>query len=217
VIQGAAGTGKSTISALFAHSAAERGEHATLFIFDESPNTLFSRLAGLGVDLQKHVEAGRLWVQPVDPAELSPGELTHRVRVAVEQNRSSIVVIDSLNGYLNSMPGEDFLIVQLHELLTYLGQSGVATILVAAQHGLISSQMSAPVDVSYLADAVILLRYFETDGEIRQAISVVKMRGGEHERTIRELRMTKGRLVIGEPLRDYHGVLTGVPQKAKRA
>jgi circadian clock protein KaiC len=217
VIQGAAGTGKSTISALFAAAAAERGEHTTMFVFDESPGTLFSRMTGLNVDLRKHVDSGRVAVQQVDPAELSPGELAHRVRLAVEERAASIVVIDSLNGYLNSMPGEDFLVVQLHEMLTYLGQNGVATILVAAHHGLISAQMSAPVDVSYLADTVILMRYFEAEGEIRQALSVVKMRGGEHERSIRELRLRGGRITVGEPLRDYTGVLTGVPQKAQRA
>jgi circadian clock protein KaiC len=123
------------------------------------------------------------------------------------------VVIDSLNGYLNSMPDEKFLIIQLHELLTYLGQQGVATVLVAAQHGLMGSQMTAPVDASYLADAVLLLRYFEAEGEVRQAISVVKMRGGEHERSIREFSMRAGKIAIGEPLRDYRGVLTGVPEK----
>ena len=217
VIQGAAGTGKSTIASLFAASAADRGEHATLFIFDESPNTLFTRMAGLQVDLKKHVDAGRMTVQPVDPAELSPGEFAHLVRAAVEEHGSSIVVVDSLNGYLNSMPDEDFLVVQLHELLAYLGQNGVASIVVAAHHGLLGSQMSAPADISYLADTVMLLRYFEAEGEIRQALSVVKMRGGDHERSIRELRMRSGRIRVGEPLRDYTGVLTGVPQKVARA
>ena len=217
VIQGAAGSGKSTLAALFAAAAAARGEHATLFIFEESPNTLFSRMAGLKVDLQKHVDAGRLSVQPIDPAELSPGEFAHRVRAAVEDKRASIVVIDSLNGYLNSMPDEKFLVVQLHELLAYLGQQGVASIVVAAHHGMIAAQMSAPVDISYLADTVMLLRYFEAEGEIRQALSVVKMRGGEHERTLRELKMKGGRIVVGEPLRDYSGVLTGVPQKIRTA
>ncbi len=217
MIQGAAGTGKSTISALFCASAAARGEHATIFTFDESRNTLFSRMAGLKVDLQKHVDAGRLTVQPIDPAELSPGEFAHHIRKAVEERRSSVVVIDSLNGYLNSMPEEQFLLVQLHELLTYLGQHGVASIVVAAHQGMLSSQMSMPVDISYLADTVMLLRYFEAEGEIRQALSVVKMRGGEHERTLRELRLRDGRITVGEPLREYSGVLTGVPQRQRPA
>lgn len=210
---GAAGAGKSTIAALFAASAAERGEHATVFIFDESVNTLFSRMAGLGVDLRKHVAAGRMSVRQVDPAELSPGEFASRVRTAVENDRSCIVVIDSLNGYLNSMPDERFMVVQLHELLTYLGQSGVATMLISAQHGIISSHMSAPVDASYLADTVLLLRYFEDHGEVKQAISVIKMRGGAHERTIRELRMQNGKITVSEPLRDYRGVFSGIPER----
>ena len=213
LIQGAAGTGKSTISALFCAQAAERGELAALFIFDESINTLFSRLDGLNVPLRKHVEAGLIGVQQIDPAELSPGELAHAIRRAVEQHHAKIVVIDSLNGYLNAMPDEKFLIIQLHELLTYLGQRGVATVLVAAQHGLMGASMAAPVDASYLADAVMLLRYFEAEGEVRQAISVVKMRGGEHERTIRDFSMQAGRITVGEPLRDYRGVFTGVPEK----
>jgi len=216
LIQGAAGTGKSTLTGLFCARAAEQGEHAALFIFDESTNTMFSRLDGLSIPLRKQVELGRISVQQVDPAELSPGEFVHSIRRTVEDNHSRIVVIDSLNGYLNSMPDEKFLIVQLHELLTYLGQQGVATVLVAAHHGLIGGHMSAPVDASYLADAVLLLRYFEADGEVRQAISVIKMRGGDHERTIREFSMKAGRVTIGEPLRDYHGVLTGVPEKKSK-
>ncbi|HZM33903.1 MAG TPA: ATPase domain-containing protein [Burkholderiales bacterium] len=215
MIQGAAGTGKSTIAALFAASAAARGEHATLFIFDESVNTLLSRMAGLGVDLQKHIDAGRLSVQPIDPAELSPGEFAHRVRHAVEHNASTVVVIDSLNGYLMSMPDDKFLMVQLHELLSYLGQHAVASIVVAAHQGMLGVHMSAPVDISYLADTVMLLRYFEAEGEIRQVISVVKMRSGQHERTLRELKIRDGRILVGQPLRDYTGVLTGVPQKAR--
>ena len=213
LMQGAAGTGKSTISSLFCARAAERGEHSALFIFDESVNTLFSRLDSLGIPLRKHADAGLVSVMQIDPAELSPGEFVHAIRRAVETHRAKIVVIDSLNGYLNAMPDEKFLIIQLHELLTYLGQQGVASVLVAAQHGLMGSQMTVPVDASYLADSVILLRYFEADGEVRQAISVVKMRGGEHERTIRDFSMKGGRISIGEPLRDYRGVFTGVPEK----
>ena len=216
LIVGAAGSGKSTVAALFCASACERGQSATMFIFDESANTLFSRMAGLHVDLKKYVDSGRLHVREVDPAELSPGEFTHSIRQAVEEDKSALVVIDSLNGYLNSMPDEKFLVVQLHELLTYLGQRGVATILISAQHGMISSQMSAPVDASYLADSVVLMRYFEAEGEVRQAISVVKKRGGEHERSIREFKMAGGRISVGEPLRDYRGVLSGIPEKRPR-
>ena len=212
LIQGAAGTGKSTIASLFAANTAAIGECAALFIFDESANTLFSRAHGLNIDLKEHADEGRILVRQVDPAELSPGEFAHAIRNVVEKRQAQLVVIDSLNGYLNSMPDEKFLIVQLHELLTYLGQAGVATVLIAAQQGTISGQMSNPVDASYLADAVVLLRYFEAEGEVRQAISVIKMRGGEHERGIRAFSMKGGRIAIGEPLRNYRGVLTGVPQ-----
>jgi circadian clock protein KaiC len=212
LIQGGAGTGKSTLASLFAANNAAIGERAALFIFDESANTLFSRTHGLNIGLKEHVDAGRVLVRQVDPAELSPGEFAHAIRDVVEKRQAQLVVIDSLNGYLNSMPDEKFLIVQLHELLTYLGQAGVATVLIAAQQGMISGQMTNPVDASYLADAVVLLRYYEAEGEVRQAISVVKMRGGEHERGIRSFSMKGGRIVIGEPLRNYRGVLTGVPQ-----
>ncbi|HZI82970.1 MAG TPA: ATPase domain-containing protein [Casimicrobiaceae bacterium] len=213
LLVGASGTGKSSIAALFADRAAARGERSAMFIFDESANTLYSRMEGLGIDLRKRVDDGMVAVTQIDPAELSPGQFAHAIRRAVAVESTRIVVIDSLNGYLNSMPDESFLIVQLHELLTYLGQAGIATILIATQAGLIGSQMSTPVDASYIADSVVLLRYFEADGEVRQAISVVKMRGGDHERSIREFIMRDGRMWVGEPLRDYRGVFTGVPHK----
>jgi circadian clock protein KaiC len=215
LITGAPGTGKSTISALFAASAAERGEHASMFIFDESISTLISRIRGFGVDLQRHVDSGRLHITPIDPAELSPGELMHRIRYSVEKHKTSVVVVDSLNGYLNSMPEESFLVVQLHELLAFLGHQGVASLLVGAQKGLIGN-MTSVVDASYLADAIILLRYYEAEGAVHQAISVVKKRGSDHERTIREFRMEKGKLTIGEPLRNFRGVLTGVPEPLQK-
>jgi circadian clock protein KaiC len=208
---GAAGTGKSSLVAQFACAAAERGENAALFVFDESIDTLLTRAEGLGIDLRRHVESRRVTIQQVDPAELSPGELTHAVREAVERREATVVGIDSLNGYLHAMPGERFLIVQLHELLTYLGQARVATLLVCAHRGLIGDQVTTPVDISYLADAVVLLRYFEAQGEVRQAISVVKKRGGAHERTIREFRMAAGRIQVGPALRGFRGILTGVP------
>ena len=182
-----------------------------MFLFDESPNTLFTRCRGLGIALEDCVENGMIRFVQVDPAELSPGELTFMVRQAVEENGAKIVVIDSLNGYLNAMPEERFLTIQLHELLMYLSQKGVASLLIGAHHGVIGSQMHAPVDASYLADAVILLRYFEARGEVRQAISVVKKRGGVHERTIREFGMTDGHIHVGDTLRNFRGVLTGVP------
>ncbi len=211
LIVGAAGTGKSTLASQFVAAAAARGQSAALFIFDESTHTLLTRAAGLGIDLRKHIQDGRVTIQQVDPAELSPGEFAHAIRRTIEQQKASIVVIDSLNGYLNAMPEERFLIIQLHELLTFLGQAGVATILIGAHQGLIGGQMISPVDASYLADAIILMRYYETRGEVRQAISVIKKRGGAHERTIREFRLENGRITVGPPLREFRGVLTGVP------
>jgi len=211
LIVGGAGTGKSTIAAQFCVAAAQRGQKSVMFMFDESPNTLFSRCHGLGIPIEQEVEAGRVTLVQVDPAELSPGELACMVRDAVEKSGVKIVVVDSLNGYLNAMPEERFLTIQLHELLMYLSEKNVASILIGAHHGVIGSQMQTPVDASYLADAVILLRYFEAKGEVRQAISVVKKRGGVHERTIREFGMSEGRILVGDPLRHFRGVLTGVP------
>jgi circadian clock protein KaiC len=211
LIVGSAGTGKSSLAARFCASAADRGESAAMFIFDEGQTTLLARADGLGINLRKHVESGRVTLKQIDPAELSPGEFAHAVRQAAEKSDASIVVLDSLNGYMYAMPNERFLIVQLHELLTYLGQRGIATILIGAHQGMIGTQMSSPVDASYLADAVLLLRYFEAQGEVRQAISVVKKRGGGHERSIREFCLKNGRIEVGEPLKQFRGILTGVP------
>jgi circadian clock protein KaiC len=210
---GAAGSGKSSVAISYARAAAARGDRAALYVFDERVETLMRRAAGLGMDLAPHIAAKTLTVQPVDPAELSPGEFAAVVRRAVDgadgHPPARVVVIDSLNGYLHAMPEERLLTVQMHELLTYLGHKGVATFLVLAQHGMIG-QMQAPVDTTYLADAVILFRYFESAGEVRQAISVVKKRSGRHERTIRELRLDGG-IRVGEPLKNFRGVLTGTP------
>jgi circadian clock protein KaiC len=211
LIVGGAGTGKSTISAQFCVAAAKRGEKSIIFMFDESPNTLFSRCRGLNIALEEQVKAGQIELVQVDPAELSPGELACMIRDAVENHGVKIVSIDSLNGYLNAMPEERFLTIQLHELLMYLSEKSVASLLIGAHHGIIGAQMQAPIDASYLADAVILLRYFENKGEVRQAISVVKKRGGVHERTIREFGMGEGGIRVGDPLRNFRGVLTGVP------
>ena len=211
LIVGGAGTGKSTIAAQFCCAASKRGQKSIVFMFDESPSTLFARCRGLGIDIEACVHDGMVEIIQVDPAELSPGQLASLIRNAVEKDGVKIVVIDSLNGYLNAMPEERFLTIQLHELLMYLSQSGVASLLIGAHHGIIGSQMHTPVDASYLADAVILLRYFEAQGAVRQAISVVKKRGGVHERTIREFSMNDGAIKVGEPLRKFRGVLTGVP------
>jgi circadian clock protein KaiC len=179
-----------------------------MFLFDESPTTLQTRARGLGI---AGSDSERLSIRQVDPAELSPGEFAIETLAEARRAGTSIVVIDSLNGYLNAMPEERFLVTQLHELLTSLGQLGIATILVGVQHGIIGSTMESPVDASYLADTILQLRYFETAGEVRQAISVIKKRAGRHERTIRELMMGPTGLQLGEPLRHYQGVLTGQP------
>jgi circadian clock protein KaiC len=211
LIVGAAGTGKSTVAAQFVAAAAARGQRGAMFVFDEGPHTLLSRCDELAVDLRRGVEAGQVVLQQIDPAELTPGEFIHSIRREVEEHGARIVVIDSLNGYLNAMPEERFLTIQLHELLMYLSQRGVATILIGAHQGLIGSQMNTPIDASYLADAVILMRYFEARGEVRQAISVMKKRGSQHERTIREFHMDNGCISVGATLRDFRGILTGVP------
>ncbi|HVF42871.1 MAG TPA: ATPase domain-containing protein [Pyrinomonadaceae bacterium] len=211
LLMGPAGSGKSSLAAQFVAAAAMRGERAATFIFDEGLTTYLKRADGLCCGLRAEIEAGRVSVQQVDPAELSPGEFAHFVRVAVERDGAGLVVIDSLNGYLQAMPDERFLTAQMHELLTYLNQRGVVTILILAQHGFMGTAMNSPVDVSYLADGVVLLRYFEAGGAIRRAVSVIKKRTGAHEDTIRELRLSSGGITVGEPLSDFHGVLTGVP------
>ena len=215
LLVGAAGTGKSSLATQFMVAAAERGESSAMFTFDESVHSMLTRSTGMGFDIQRHLDEGRMQVNAIDPAELSPGEFSHRIREAAEVGGARVIVIDSLNGYLNAMPEERFMIVQLHELLAYLGQLGVVTILVSAQQGLIG-QMASNIDVSYLADGVILLRYFESRGAVRQAISVLKKRTGAHERTIRELSISDSGLDIGKPLREFHGVLTGVPKEHDR-
>lgn len=213
---GPAGTGKSSLASHFVIAAANRGERSAMFLFDESPRALFTRSRGIGLDIEGCAEAGTIAIHPIDPAELSPGEFIQRIRHAVEHDDARVIVIDSLNGYINAMSEEHFVMIQLHELLAYLGQLGVVTLLINAQQGLIG-QMSSSIDVSYLADTVILLRYFETRGEVRQAMSVLKKRTGPHERTIRELSMGADGLKVGEPLRRFRGVLTGVPHETEPA
>jgi len=210
LVMGPAGCGKSALSTQYAVGAADRGEPAAMFIFEESISSLFNRSASLGMPLREHAEAGRIKVRQVDPAQLQPGEFASLVRHAVEVDQVRVIVIDSLNGYLNAVPEERFLLLHLHELLSYLGENGVATVLVFAQHGLVGT-MHSTVDVSYLADSVILLRYFEARGKIRKAVSIVKKRGGLHDTSIRDFTMSSTGLHVGEPLADLRGVLTGVP------
>jgi circadian clock protein KaiC len=210
LLLGPAGTGKSSIATQYAVTAAARGERAALFLFDESERTLLHRSEGLGMPLKKYVDAGLIALHQVDPGTISVGELIHGIREEVAKG-ARLLVIDSLNGYLNAMPEVRFLSIQLHELLTYLGQSGVTTLLVVAQQGMVG-QMSNPIDASYLADSVIMLRHFEAAGRLRQAISVMKKRSGAHERSIREYSFSRAGISIGPPLADFQGVLAGTPQ-----
>jgi circadian clock protein KaiC len=211
LLLGPAGVGKSTIAVQYAVATAERGEHAAVFIFDESRKTLLTRTRGLGIDLDKHLDAGNISVQQIDPAEMAPGEFADLVCKAVENEKATVVIIDSLNGYLHAMPEERFLTLHLHELLTFLGNRGIVTIMVMAQHGLIGPNMVSAVDVSYLADCVLLLRYYELDGELHKVVSVMKKRSGSHERAIRELNMSESGVTIGEPLNNLRGILSGIP------
>ena len=211
LVLGPAGTGKSLLTLSFAVQAIERGESAAMFIFDEELGLLFERAKGLGLDLAALKDTGRLIIEQVDAAELAPGEFAQRVRTCVEQHQARTVVIDSLNGYQAAMPEEKQLILHMHELLQFLNRQGATTFLTVAQHGLVGD-MRAPVDVTYLADTVILLRYFEAVGRVRRAISVIKKRTSAHEDTIREYRIGKGGITLGPPLINFQGVLRGVPE-----
>jgi circadian clock protein KaiC len=210
LILGPAGTGKSLVAIVFLAAAFARGEKAALFVFDEELGLLFARMKTLGIDLEAMQRAGKLFIEQVDAAELSPGEFAHRVRKRVDEDEIKSVVIDSLNGYQSAMPEENSLILHIHELLQYLNRRGAATFMTVAQHGLVGD-MKAPVDVTYLADTVILLRYFEAVGSVRRAVSIIKKRTGAHESTIREYRIDNSGLTIGAPLDGFQGVLRGVP------
>lgn len=212
LLLGPAGCGKTTLCSHYLLAALERGERAACYLFEESRETFLRRSSGFGMEFQPHLDSGSLELTQIDVAELSPGEFSARVQRAVEQNHASFVVIDSLNGYLNGMPSERFLLIHMHELLAYLGQRGVVTVLTIAQHGMMGAGMSTPIDASFLADCVILLRFFEAAGKVRQAISVVKKRRGAHERTLRELKIGASGMQVGEVLEDFEGVLTGVPR-----
>jgi len=216
LILGPAGSGKSSIATQYMLAAAQRGESAVHFAFDESLGTLLARSEGLGLDLAGQVKTGRIMLQQIDTAEIGPGEFADHARRRIEEDGAKIVVIDSLNGYLNAMPTERLLPVQMHELLIYFAQKGVVTVLVMAQHGLVGA-MQTPVDMSYLSDTVLLLRYFEAAGRVRRAISVMKKRSGAHEDTIREFTLGPGGVRIGQALTEFTGVLSGVPQFAGKA
>jgi circadian clock protein KaiC len=210
LILGSAGTGKSTLALQYAAEMAGRGDRGIVFCFDETRAIMLARSKALGIDLEPHIQSGLLTTQQIDPAEISPGEFAARIVQQVNAG-CKLVVIDTLNGYLNAMPGEKYLNIQLHELTSYLNLKRVVTIFILAKHGLVSAA-EAPVDLSYLADTVVSLRYFETSGEVRQSIAVIKKRSGPHEKTLREFRVEAGRgLRIGKPLKEFHGVLTGLP------
>jgi circadian clock protein KaiC len=207
---GPAGVGKSTLAMMYVAAAVENGQRAAVYLFDESPETLFKRTDAVGLNIRKYVGEDRITLRQIQLAELTPGELSYMVSREVEDHGTRVVVIDSVNGYLMATPQERFLTMQFHELLAYLNRNGIVSILVVGQYGLVGS-MQTPIDMSYLADTVVLLRYFEASGAVHQAISVLKKRAGEHERTIREFRIGKGGLQLGKPLTDFRGVLTGVP------
>ena len=210
LVAGPPGTGKSSLACQFVSAAASRGQTSAMFLFEEATNNLLNRADGLGLNVRRAYDSGLLRIQQIDPAELSPGEFAAGVCGAADDG-CKVIVIDSINGYLNAMPDERFLTTHLHELLTYLGQRGVVTILVGVQQGMLGGQMSTSVDASYLADNVMMLRYFEHDGEVKQAVSVFKKRGSLHERSIRQFSMSENGIHVGAPLRGFRGILTGVP------
>ncbi|KQQ32027.1 circadian clock protein KaiC [Duganella sp. Leaf126] len=211
LITGPSGTGKSSLAAQFVHAASQRGDKSAMFLFEEARNNLLNRCASLGLDLDSAERDGLLTIQQVDPAELAPGQLTQAVVQAVERG-VKVLVIDSLNGYLNAMPDERFMTTYLHEILTYLGQRGVVSLIVGVQQGMIGSANTSSINASYIADNIIMLRYFEAEGEVRQAISVFKKRGSAHERTIRRFQVGTDGITVGPVLRGFHGILTGVPR-----
>jgi len=211
LLTGPTGVGKSTITMQYAYAAAQRGDRAIVYAFDEGLRIAIGRAESLGMDVSRQIHLGNLQMLQVDPAELSPGEFVWQIRRDVEERDSRVVVIDSLNGFLNSMPGERDLILHLHELLAYLNQKGVITFLILTLQGMIGS-MHTDLDVSYLSDTVVLMRYFELNGEIRQVLSVLKQRVGKHEHALRELRLGSSGIEVGPPLVGFRGVLTGVPE-----
>jgi circadian clock protein KaiC len=211
LISGPAGTGKTILSTQYACAAAARGHHVAFYLFDERLNTFVDRAKRLGMPLEKEMARGQLSLRQIDPAEISPGEFAHTVVGTVERENTQLVVIDSLNGYMSAMPDERLLDIRLHELLSYLAQCGVTTVMTLAQHGVFASPAGSQAEVSYLADSLLSLRFFEAFGEVRKAISVLKKRSGHHEHTIREFQITNHGVRVGEPLHDFQGVLTGVP------
>ena len=215
LVAGPPGTGKSTLAAQFVASCLAQNQRAAMFIFEESASNLLHRTDALGIDLRSHLRSNQLSLQQVDPAQLMPGEFVHTVCTAAD-NGAKVIVIDSLNGFMQAMPNEKMLTSHMHELLNYLGQRGIVTLLIGVQQGLLGGNMSTNIDASYLSDNVILLRYFESEGEVQQAISIFKKRGSGHERTIRRMAITQNGIEIGPALRQFRGILTGVPRLIER-
>ncbi|MCJ2128378.1 ATPase domain-containing protein [Methylobacterium sp. E-045] len=210
LIIGPSGAGKSTLAMSYLVAALDRGERGLIISFDETRGILLQRARSVGMPLVDFVEAGSLQIEQIDPADVSPGDFAGRIRTAVEQDAAQIVIIDSLTGYMTAMAGQPHLVLQMHELVTYLNQQGVVTILILAQHGMVG-KMESPVDLTYVSDTVVMLRFFEAGGRVRRALSVLKKRTGPHEDTIREFKIDAGGLRVGEPLQKFRGVLTGVP------
>ena len=210
LLNGPSGVGKTTTAVCFGLEAIQRGEKAAYYLFDEGLATMLARSRAMGMDLQPHIDSGMLQVFQIDPAELTPGEFASWIRRAVEQDGVGFIAIDSLNAFLQAMPGEKYLLLQMHEMLSYLNQQGVITVLILGQHGIVGDVRSE-IDLSYLSDTIILFRYFESQGNVLKAVSVAKSRTTAHQSSIREFRHARGGLQIGEPLSDFEGVLTGLP------
>ena len=209
MIMGPAGVGKSSLALQFATAAVAAGDHVSFFIFEEHRTVFLKRAASLGFDVQPYLDSGQLTVQQIDPAEMSAGEFAFNVRKAVETLKSSVVIIDSLNGYLNAMPEEHYLTLHLHELFSYLTDAAVTAIVIVSQHGALG-HVTSPVDVSYLADSVILLRYYESRGAFGRAISMLKKRTSAHEQTVREFQLTSSGVRVGGVLEEFRGILSGM-------
>lgn len=211
LITGPAGAGKTTLSLQYIAAACERGERSVVYEFDERIGTMLVRAKSVGIDLQRHIDSAMLHIRQIDPSEISPGEFTTMVRCEVREKKARVILIDSLNGYVSAMPQEKELVLQLHELLSFLNQQGVATFLIVPQMGLVGSMNVGSINISYIADAVILLRFFEAKGRVRKALSVIKNRGNQHEDTIRELVISTAGIEISPPLTAFDGILTGTP------
>jgi circadian clock protein KaiC len=217
LLVGPAGVGKSTVAAQYLCGASNLDSKAAVFLFDERRTTYVARGDALGMAASERIASGHLIVDQVEPGSTSPGEFAHRIRNLVDHQGVRLIGIDTLNGYLNAIPMSDTPIVRMHELLSFLNERGVATLVALAQHGIVGASMQSPVDLSYLADSILLFRFFEAGGEVRKAISVMKKRTGSHENSIRELKIGPGRIQVGPPLTAFHGILTGVPQYTGQA